>query len=99
MEEKRRTTKKKSKTVIKPPKPKKSQQGLSRDEVRSINKKKMRRKRKIQKAIMTLVLAVAVLCVGIVLVFSLFFKINTVTVTGQSVYSQKQIVEKSGITV
>ena len=67
--------------------------------MRSINKKKMRRKRKIQKAIMTLVLAVAVLCVGIVLVFSLFFKINTVTVTGQSVYSQKQIVEKSGITV
>lgn len=99
MEERRRTTKKKSKTVIKPPKPKKSQQGLSRDEVRSINKKKMRRKRKIQKAIMTLVLALVVLCVGVILVFSLFFKINTVTVTGQSVYSQKQIVEKSRITV
>ena len=48
---------------------------------------------------MSIVLALVVLCVGVILVFSLFFKINTVTVTGQSVYSQKQIVEKSGITV
>ncbi len=99
MEERRRTTKKKSKMVVKPPRPKKSQQGLSRDEVRSINKKKMRRKRKIQKAFLSIVLAIAVLCVGVVLVFSLFFKINTVAVTGESVYSQKQIVEKSGIIV
>ena len=99
MEERRRTTKKKSKMVVKPPRPKKSQQGLSRDEVRSINKKKMRRKRKIQKAFLSIVLAIAVLCVGVVLVFSLFFKINTVTVTGEAVYSQKQIVEKSGIIV
>lgn len=99
MEERRRTTKKKSKMVVKPPRPKKSQQGLSRDEVRSINKKKMRRKRKIQKAFLSIVLAIAVLCVGVVLVFSLFFKINTVAVTGEAVYSQKQIVEKSGIIV
>lgn len=99
MEERRRTTKKKSKTVIKPPKPKKSQQGLSRDEVRSINKKKMRRKRKIRNAFLSILLALVVICVGVILVFSLFFKINTVTVTGHSVYSQKQIVEKSGITV
>ncbi len=99
MEEKRRTTKKKSKTVIKPPKPQKSQQGLSRDEVRSINKKKMLRKRKIKKAVLSLVLAVAVLCVGIVLVFSLFFKINIVTIVGDSVYTPEKIVEKSGITV
>ncbi len=99
MEEKRRTTNKKSKTVVKPPKPKKSQQGLSRDEVRSINKKKMRRRRKIKRAILSLVLAVAVLCVGIVLVFSLFFKINTVTVAGDTAYTTKKIVEKSGITI
>ena len=98
MEEKRRTTKKRHKTVIKPPKPKKSQQGLSRDEVRSINKKKMRRKRKIKKAIMSLVLAAAILSVGIVLVFSLFFKINTVTIVGKSVYKPEKIWEKSGIT-
>ena len=91
MEEKRRTTKKRHKTVIKPPKPKKSQQGLSRDEVRSINKKKMRRKRKIKKAIMSLVLAAAILSVGIVLVFSLFFKINTVTIVGKSVYKPEKI--------
>ncbi len=98
MEEKRRTTKKKSKTVVKPPKPKKSQQGLSRDEVRSINKKKMLRRRKMKKAVLSFVLAVAVLCVGIVLVFSLFFKTNIVTITGDTIYKPEKIVEKSGIT-
>ena len=51
MEEKRRTTNNKPKTVVKPPKSKKSKQSLSRDEVRSINKKKMHRKRKIKKQI------------------------------------------------
>lgn len=99
MEEKRRTTKKRSKTVIKPPKPKKRQQGLSRDEVRSINKKKMHRRRKLKKAILSFVLAVTVLSVGIVLVFSLFFKISTVTIVGKSVYKPEKIVEVSGITV
>ena len=98
MEDKRRTAKKKSKTVIKPPKPKKSQQGLSRDEVRSINKKKMLRRRKIKKAVLSFVLAVAVLCVGIVLVFSLFFKTNIVTIKGDTIYKPEKIVEKSGIT-
>ena len=99
MEEKRRTTKKRSKTIIKPPKPKKNQQGLSRDEVRSINKKKMHRRRKLKKAVMSLVLAAAILSVGIVLVFSLFFKINTVTIVGKSVYKPEKIVEISGVTV
>lgn len=98
MEDKRRTVKKRSKTVIKPPKPQKSQQGLSRDEVRSINKKKMLRRRKIKRAVLSLVLAVAVICVGIVLVFSLFFKANIVTIKGDTIYKPEKIVEKSGIT-
>lgn len=86
----------KRKTVIKPPK-KKTNQHLSRDEVRSINKKKMNRRRKMKKHIFTIFLAIAVFCVGLVLVFSLFFKINTVTVTGDKIYSEKMVVEKSGI--
>lgn len=86
----------KRKTVIKPPK-KKTNQHLSRDEVRSINKKKMNRRRKMKKQIFTIFLAIAVFCVGLVLVFSLFFKINTVTVTGDKIYSEKMVVEKSGI--
>jgi cell division protein FtsQ len=97
MEERRRTTKKKSKTVVRPPKPQKKQQGLSRDEVRSINKKKMLRKRKLKKAILSLALMIVVLCVGIVLVFSLFFKTSIVTIKGDSIYKPEKIVEKSGI--
>ncbi len=86
----------KRKTVLKPPK-KKANQHLSRDEVRSINKKKMSRRRKLKKHILTVLLAVAVMCVGIVLVFSLFFRINTITVSGDKVYSDKMVIENSGI--
>ena len=99
MEERRRTTKKKRKTVVKPPKQQKRQQSLSRDEVRSINKKKMYRKRKIRRAFMTLLLTVAVLCVGVVLVFSLFFKINTINIIGKTPYATKTIVEKCGVAI
>lgn len=86
----------KRKTVLKPPK-KKANQHLSRDEVRSINKKKMSRRRKLKKHILTVLLAVAVMCVGVVLVFSLFFKINTITVSGDRVYSDKMVIENSEI--
>lgn len=84
------------KAVIKPPK-KTDNQHLSRDELRSINKKKMSRKRKIRKNILTFFLAVVVLSVGAVLIFSLFFKVNTISVNGENIYSDKMIVEKSGI--
>jgi len=52
-----------------------------------------------RKNILTFFLAIAVLCVGVVLVFSLFFKINTVSVTGENIYSDKMIVENSGIEI
>ena len=42
-------------------------------------------------------LAVAVISVGIVLVLSVFFKISTVTVKGDKVYSNKEVILKSGI--
>lgn len=86
----------KKKTVIKPPENKRNAQ-LSRDEVRSINKKKMSRRRKMKKHIFSILLALVVMCVGLVLVFSLFFKINTITISGDKVYSDKTVTEKSGI--
>lgn len=86
------------KTVLKPPKNNKNNH-LSRDEVRSINKKKMSRRRKLKKHILTVLLALVVMCVGLVLVFSLFFKINTITISGDRVYSDKMVVEKSGIEI
>lgn len=74
-------------------------QSLSNDEVRSINKKKVNRRRKHRKNLMTLLFAALVLCIGIILVFSLFFKINTITVSGDTIYSDKMIVENSGVEI
>lgn len=83
------------KTVLVPPK----NSNLSKDEVRSINKKKMSRRRKAKKHILTILLAIVVMCVGMVLVFSLFFKINTITINGDKVYADKTVAEKSGIEI
>ncbi len=88
--------KSRKKTVLVPPKKNKNNH-LSRDEVRSINKKKMSRRRKLKKNILSVLLAVVVMCVGLVLVFSLFFKINTITISGDKVYSDKMVADKSGI--
>ena len=90
--------KSKKKTVLVPPKKNKNSH-LSRDEVRSINKKKMSRRRKLKKNMLSILLALIVMCVGIVLVFSLFFKINTITITGDKVYSEKMVTDKSGIEI
>ncbi len=97
MENRNRRKTSRKKAVIKPPK--NNNQPLSRDEVRSINKKKMSKKRKLKKTVFTFLLALVFLCVGVVLVFSVFFKINTVTVQGEQVYSDKMVVEKSGIQI
>ena len=95
MEDKSRK-KSRKKTVKKPPENNRNTQ-LSRDEVRSINKKKMSRRRKLKKNMLSVLLAVVVMCVGLVLVFSLFFKINTITISGDKVYSDKMVADKSGI--
>ena len=90
--------KSKKKTVLVPPKKNKNSH-LSRDEVRSINKKKMSRRRKLKKNMLSILLALIVMCVGVVLVFSLFFKINTITISGDKVYSEKMVTDKSGIEI
>lgn len=96
MEQKRRNDRKRSKTKIIPPK-NNGEKTLSRDEVRSINKRKIRRKRKIKRIAFLVALALAVICAGIVLVMSVFFKIETITVKGDKVYSQKEVITQSGI--
>lgn len=86
----------KNKTVIKPGKPDKNA-GLSKDEVRSKNKKKMTLKRRIGKSLVTFILGVAVICAGVILVLSLCFKINTITVKGECMYPQDTVINMSGI--
>ena len=97
MEQRNPRKSKGSETKIIPPKKKK--QSLSRDEVRSINKKKIRRRRKARRIALLVALGVSVLCVGIVLVLSVFFKISTITITGDRVYSNKEVILKSGIEI
>ena len=98
MEEKRKRNNNRSKTKIIPPK-KKQTESLSKDEIRSINKKKIKRKRKAKKVALLTALFTIVMSVGIVLVLAIFFKINTVTVKGDRVYSDKEIILNSGIEI
>lgn len=98
MEQRNRKSNGRSVTKITPPK-KKTAESLSRDEVRSINKKRIRRKRKARRLALLFFLAVAVISVGIVLVLSVFFKIGTVTIKGDKVYSNKQVILQSGVSV
>ena len=90
--------KSKKKVVFKTPADK-NHTNLSRDEVRSIKKKKKNKMRKLRMRIFTFLLALVVICVGVILVFSVFFKINNVTISGDKVYSEKMIEDKSGIEI
>lgn len=93
MEQRKRKKSKRSQTKIIPPK-KDKMAGLSRDEIRSINKKKIRRKRKFKKILTLAFLFVVVAGVGLALILTVFFKINTIQITGEKVYSDKEIMEK-----
>lgn len=94
--EQRKKKSKRSKTKIIPPK-KKRPESLSRDEVRSINKKKIKRKRKAERLALLTGLALVVMSIGVVLVLALFFKIDTITIKGDKVYADKEVILQSGI--
>ena len=96
MEQRNKKRSNRSKTKIIPPK-KKRPESLSRDEVRSINKKKILRKRKAERLAMLSALALAVLSIGVLLIMVLFFKIDTIKITGDKVYADKEVVLQSGI--
>lgn len=96
MEQPRNNSSKRSKGKAVPVK-KKTAPGLSRDEERSINKKRIKRRRKLKKLLALGALALVVICVGVLLALTVFFKIKTVQITGDRVYSDSQITEQSGI--
>ena len=98
MEQRNIKKSKRSKTKIIPPK-KKRPESLSRDEVRSINKKRIKRKRQAERFAVLTALAMAVMSVGVVLVLVLFFKIDTIKITGDKVYADKEVILQSGIEV
>lgn len=94
MEKKKR--RQRSKTRIISPKKDKTA-GLSRDEIRSLNKKRIKRKRKIKRIATLSLFSVALAGVCVALVFAIFFKINTIEVHGTRMYSDEQILKESGI--
>ena len=98
MEEQKRRKSKRGETKLIPPK-KDKMENHSRDEVRSINKKKNHRKRKIKRIAALCLFALAVICAGIALVLTVFFRIDTITIQieGNRLYSDKDIITCCGI--
>ncbi len=72
---------------------------LSRDEARSISKKKQERKRQIKKRLGLALLAFVVICVSVILALTVLFKINTIAFKGEKVYSNAQLIEASGVEI
>lgn len=65
---------------------------------RIVNRTNQRRKKnKRKKLVISSLLCFVFLCAGIALVLTMFFDINTITVSGESAYSAEQIIEASGI--
>ena len=65
---------------------------------RIVNRTNQRRKKnKRKKIVIYSLLCFVFLCVGIALVLTMFFDINTITVSGESAYSAEKIIEASGI--
>ena len=96
MEQRNKKSSKRSKTKIIPPK-KKRPESLSRDEVRSINKKKIIRKRKAERFALLSGLALVVLSIGVALVVAIFFKVDKITIKGDKVYADNEVILQSGI--
>lgn len=69
----------------------------SKEELRLEYKEKMARQRRRKKILFYIVFALVVAVVGIILSLTVFFKITTVEVEGQSQYTDSEIVEVSGI--
>lgn len=98
MEEQKKKKSRRGKTKLIPPK-KDKMENLSRDEVRSINKKKNHRKRKIKRIAVLCLFALAVICAGIALVLTVFFRIDTITiqVQGDRLYNDQDVIASAGI--
>ena len=67
---------------------------------RIVNRTNQRRKKnKRKKLIFRAVLCFVFLCIGIIFALTMFFNISEITVTGDTVYSSEDIIEKSGVVI
>lgn len=67
---------------------------------RIVNRTAQRRKKnKRKKLIIRLAILFLFLCVGVILVLTMFFNINEITVTGDTVYSAEDVTAKSGVAI
>lgn len=85
-----------AKTVIRAPRQHESEP-LSRDEVRSLKKRKLNRRRKVVRFLGSLALLVLVAAIGVALSLTVFFKINTIEVVGNKVYKVNEVIEHCGV--
>ena len=73
------------------------QKSMSKDEMRSAKKKKLLRKRKIKNFIFSAFLLTLVVAAGVILAFTVFFKIEKISVENCSVYPKKSVIAKCGV--
>lgn len=76
-----------------------SDRGMSGNE-RIVNRTAQRRKKnKRKKLIIRSAIFFLFLCIGVILVLTMFFNISEITVTGDTVYSAEDITDKSGVAI
>lgn len=99
-EQKRKSKSRRGMTKIIPPK-KAPAENLSLDEVRSINKKKNHRKRKVKRIMALCAFALAVICAGVALVLTVFFRIDNIQIKidGTRLYGDKEIIACCGVEI
>ena len=67
---------------------------------RIVNRTNQRRKKnKRKKLIFRAVLCFVFLCIGIIFALTMFFNISEITVTGDTIYSSEDVIEKSGVII
>lgn len=74
-------------------------EALSKTERRSKQNKKRRLKNKVRKVIISIALVILLIAVGVALSLTVFFKIETVSVTGSGIYAENEVVTFSKIDV
>lgn len=75
-------------------------QGQLSNNERIINRTNQRRQKiRRKKIIIRTLLGIVFLCVGVVLALTLFFNINKIVISGDRVYSEKEVVDASGVNV
>ncbi len=70
---------------------------MSRDEVRSVKNMERRKKRRRNRLIIYAVSVIAVIVVAVVLSLTVFFKISSINIAGDEIYSSSQVIEASGL--